>query len=251
MIKQSFSWWCFENRGVDPIKLLYEAKRIGYQGVDLIHEEYWKEARKMGLTIVNIAGHRPLEKGFNHMENHDALEVEVKKNLELAVEFQIPYITVFAGNKKGINDEIGLKNTVIGLNRIIKQAERLNVTLVLELLNSKIDHPDHQCDRTTWGRAVCEIINSPNMKLLFDIYHMQVMEGDIIHTIQENLSYIAHFHTAGVPGRNNIDETQELNFRSITQGIVDMGYKGFIGHEFLPKNDPISALEQAYNICNF
>jgi hydroxypyruvate isomerase len=219
-IRQSFSWWCFENRGVNPTTLLNESKKIGYMGVDLLPREFWEEAINVGLTIVNIAGHRPLEKGFNHLENHDYLEKEVLKQLELSAKFKIPYVTVFSGNRNGINDEIGLSNTVIGLKRIITQAEKLGVTLVLELLNSKIDHPDHQCDRTLWGVAVCEIINSPNLKLLYDIYHMQIMEGDVIHTIIDHLDRIAHIHTAGVPGRNDIDGTQELNYTAIVKAIV-------------------------------
>lgn len=249
-IRQSFSWWCFENRGVDPKTMLSEARKIGYKGVDLLPPEFWDGAINAGFTIVNIAGHRPLERGFNHLENHDYLEKEVGKQLELSAKYKIPYVTVFSGNRDGINDEIGLANTVTGLKRLIPAAEKLGVTLVLELLNSKIDHPDHQCDRTFWGAAVCEIINSPNMKLLYDIYHMQVMEGDVIHTISDHLDTIAHIHTAGVPGRNDIGVTQELNYTAIIEAIVLNGYTGYIGHEFIPKGDPISALKEAFRICN-
>ena len=217
-VKQSFSWWCFENKGIDALTLLQEAKNIGYKGVDLIPTEYWDAALKVGLTIVNVAGHRPLEKGFNKTENHDYLEKEVLTQLEMAAKYRVPYLTVFSGNREGIDDNIGLANTVNGINRIIHRAEKLGVTLVLELLNSKIDHPDHQCDRTLWGVAVCELVKSPNFKLLYDIYHMQIMEGDVIHTIETHLKHIAHLHTAGVPGRNDIDETQELNYEGIVKG---------------------------------
>ena len=249
-VKQSFSWWCFEKRGVEPITLLREAKKIGYKGVEYLPPEFWDEAENIGLSILNIAGHSPLERGFNNLENHGFLNIEVVKQLELASKYKIAYITVFAGNRNGIDDEIGLANTVIGLKRVIPQAEKLGVTLVLELLNSKIDHPDHQCDRTLWGVAVCEIINSPNLKLLYDIYHMQVMEGDVIHTIQNHLDRIAHLHTAGVPSRNDIDGTQELNYAAIVRAVVDSGYDGYIGHEFLPKGEPLTALKGAYQICN-
>jgi hydroxypyruvate isomerase len=162
----------------------------------------------------------------------------------------VPYLTVFSGNREGIDDNIGLANTVKGIKRVIQQAEKLGVTLVLELLNSKIDHPDHQCDRTLWGAAVCDLVGSPNLKLLYDIYHMQIMEGDVIHTIQTNLNYIAHLHTAGVPGRNDIDGTQELNYAGIVKAVMSFGYKGYFGHEFLPKGEPLAALKAAYDLCN-
>lgn len=249
-VKQSFSWWCFENRGIEPLTLLREAKNIGYQGVDLIPTEYWDAAINVGLAIVNVAGHRPLEKGFNKTENHDYLEKEVLMQLELAAKYRVPYLTVFSGNREGINDNFGLANTVNGIKRVIHQAEKLGVTLVLELLNSKIDHPDHQCDRTLWGVAVCELVNSPNLKLLYDIYHMQIMEGDVIRTIQTNLKHIAHLHTAGVPGRNDIDETQELNYAGIVKAVTDFGYTGYIGHEFLPKAEPLAALRAAFQLCD-
>lgn len=249
-VKQSFSWWCFENRGIDALTLLQEAKNIGYQGVDLIPTEYWDAAQKIGLAIVNVAGHRPLEKGFNKTENHDYLEKEVLAQMEMAAKYNIPYLTVFSGNRDGIDDNIGLANTVNGINRVIQRAEKLGVTLVLELLNSKIDHPDHQCDRTLWGVAVCELVNSPNFKLLYDIYHMQIMEGDVIHTIQTHLKQIAHIHTAGVPGRNDIDGTQELNYAGIVKAVMNFGYTGYIGHEFLPKGAPLVALKAAYELCN-
>jgi len=230
--------------------LLHEAKKIGYEGVEFIPQVFWDEAVKAGLGIVNIAGHSPLEKGFNHLENHEYLKTEVTKQLEISAKYKIPYLTVFAGNRNGINDDIGLANTVNGLKQVIPQAEKLGVTLILELLNSKIDHPDHQCDRTSWGVAVSQIIDSPNLKLLYDIYHMQVMEGDVIHTIQNHLDRIAHLHTAGVPGRNDIDGTQELDYAAIVRAVVDSGYDGFVGHEFLPKGEPIVALKAAYQICN-
>ncbi len=249
-VKQSFSWWCFENRGIDPLTLLREVKAIGYDGVDLIPTEYWDDAINTGFTIVNVAGHRPLEKGFNKTENHDFLEKEVLRQLEMAAKYRVPYLTVFSGNREGIDDSIGLANTVNGIKRVIQQAEKLGVTLVLELLNSKIDHPDHQCDRTLWGVAVCDLVNSPNLKLLYDIYHMQIMEGDVIHTIQTNLKHIAHLHTAGVPGRNDIDGSQELNYAEIVKSVMNFGYTGYIGHEFLPKGEPLFALKAAYDLCN-
>lgn len=249
-MKQSFSWWCFENRGVDNSALLKTARQIGYQGVELIPQELWQEAIAEGLTVVNIAGHRPLEIGFNHRSNHDKLIVDVSQMILLASQNNIPFVTVFSGNREGINDSTGLSNTVLGLRKVIDLAEKLNVTLILELLNSKLDHPDHQCDRTSWGVAVCELVGSPNLKLLYDIYHMQIMEGDVIQNLHDNIKFIGHIHTAGVPGRNDIDDSQELFYPAVFKSLNLNGYNGYIGHEFLPKGEPLAALKYAFDITN-
>jgi len=249
-LKQSFAWWCFENKGLNPATLFLEARHIGYLGVDLLPREYWDDAIRAGLSVINIPGHSPLEIGFNHRENHDALINQVLIQMESAVKYKIPYLIVFSGNRKGIEDNIGLENTVAGLKRITPIAEKLGVTLVLEPLNSKIDHPDHQCDHMSWGVQVCEKVNSPNLKILYDVYHMQVMEGDVTRTIIEHIDFIAHIHIAGVPGRSNINNTQEVNYPSIIRTLKTVGYQGFIGQEFIPTGDPISALSEAYQICN-
>jgi len=249
-LKQSFSWWCFENRGVPATRLLKEAAAMGYHGVDLLPEDLWDRAREAGLVIVNGSGPRPLEKGFNRRENHAWLQEELAKQLDLAAQYQVPLVTVFAGNREGMSDDEGLANTVLGLQKVVPIAEKRGITLIIELLNSKIDHPDHQCDRTTWAVAVCQLINSPNLKILYDIYHMQVQEGNVTQALTTNLKYIGHVHTAGVPGRADIDETQELYYPAIIRALGKAGYRGYIGHEFLPKGEPLAALRRAYEICN-
>jgi hydroxypyruvate isomerase len=249
-IKQSFSWWCFENRGVPDERLLQEAAAMGYQGVDLLPNELWETARSVGLVITNGLGPRPLEKGFNQQANHGWLKEEIYKQLEASARHNVPTIIVFSGNRAGISDEEGLANTVLGLRQVIPMAEKLGVTLLLELLNSKIDHPDYQCDRTTWGVAVCKIVASPNLKLLYDIYHMQIMEGDVIRTLRDNLDHVGHIHTAGVPGREDLDEQQELFYPGIVRALGEAGYKGYLGHEFLPKGDPLKSLRSAFQLCD-
>lgn len=249
-LRQSFSWWCFENRGVPATRLLKEAKMIGYHGVDLLPERLWDQARDAGLTIVNGSGPRPLEKGFNRREHHAWLQDELSTQLEFAARYQVPMVTVFAGNRKGLSDEEGLTNTVLGLQKVVPLAEQKGITLILELLNSKIDHPDHQCDRTTWAVAVCQLVNSPYLKVLYDIYHMQVQEGNVTQALTTNIAYIGHVHTAGVPGRGNIDETQELYYPAILRALAKAGYRGYIAHEFLPQGEPMAALRRAYEICD-
>jgi len=248
--RQTFCWWCFEDRGVPAIRLLKEAKTIGYHGVELLPEELWDQAREAGLTIANISGTRQLEKGFNHREHHGWLQDEVSRQLELAAQYQVPLVTVFAGNREGLSDEEGLANTVLGLQKVVPLAEQKGITLILELLNSKIDHPDHQCDRTTWAVAVCQLVNSPNLKLLYDIYHMQVQEGNVTQVLTSNIKYIGHLHTAGVPGRADIDETQELYYPAIIRALRRTSYRGYISHEFLPRDEPVAALRRAYEICD-
>lgn len=248
--RQSFSWWCFENRGVPTTRLLKEAAKIGYHGVDLLPEDLWDQAREEGLVIVNGSGPRPLEKGFNHREHHTWLQEELDKQLDLAAQYQVPLVTVFSGNREGLSDDEGLVNTVLGLQKVVPLAEKKGITLILESLNSKFDHPDHQCDRTTWAVAVCQLVNSPNLKLLCDIYHMQVQEGNITQALTTNVKYIGHIHTAGVPGRADIDETQELYYPAIIRALGKAGYRGYIAHEFLPRGEPLAALRRAYEICN-
>lgn len=248
-IKQSLAWWAFA-RNIEPDKLIAEAKRIGYEGVEMCPQELWPKVVEAGLRIVTLGGHRSLTDGLNRKENHDRIEQELKNSIELAVQWNIPVLIVFSGNRGGISEEEGLKNTVDGLRRVAKTAEEACVTLALELLNSKVDHPDYQCDHTSWGVQVCKQVASPRVKLLYDIYHMQIMEGDIIRTIRENIEYIGHFHTAGNPGRHEINEMQELYYPAIMQAIAATGYDGYVGQEFTPTKDTSASLEEAYRICN-
>jgi hydroxypyruvate isomerase len=248
--KQDLSWWCFARQGVDIKRLFKEAKAIGYAGFELVPRDWWDPIKDEGLEVVTVGGHGTLTDGLNRKENHNRIEEEILRNLELAKQYGIKILICFSGNRRGISDEEGLENTVEGLKRVAKAAEEAGVTLALELLNSKVDHPDYQADRTWWGVEVCKRVNSPRVKLLYDIYHMQIMEGDIIRTIQRNIQWIAHFHTAGNPGRRDFDDDQELNYRGIMKAIAALGYDGYVGHEFVPKGDVFEAMRRAFEICN-
>lgn len=250
-IQQSFSWWCFANRGVEAVPLLKAAKEIGYEAVELLPTELIPVAFDEGLVIASHQRHDSICKGLNDPVEHDRIEAELNRNLDLAVRYRIPNLIVFSGDRRQeLSEEQGIENSVIGLTRVIKAAEQAGVCLVMELLNSKVDHGGYQCDRTSWGVEVCQGLNSPNFKLLYDIYHMQIMEGDVIRTIRDNHSYFGHYHTAGNPGRGDLDQSQELNYPAIIRAIANTGYSGFVGHEFIPKSDVIEALRIAYNLCN-
>jgi hydroxypyruvate isomerase len=188
--------------------------------------------------------------GFNRPDQHDRLVAESERLLPLVAEAGLPNMIVFSGNRAGMADGEGLENCAVGLKRITPLAERLGVTVCMELLNSKIDHKDYMCDRTPWGAELVKRVGSPRFKLLYDIYHMQIMEGDVIRTIRENLPFIGHFHTGGVPGRNEIDDTQELTYRTICQAIADAGFAGFLAQEFIPKRDPLTSLREAAVLCD-
>ena len=248
-IKQSLAWWAMANK-LGAASLISELKRIGYEGVEMAPKELWSQIVDGGLKIITIGGHQSLTDGLNVRANHDRIEKEIEANLELAVKWGIPALIVFSGNRNGLPDAAGIEHTAEGLKRVAKGAEQAGVTLVMELLNSKVNHPDYQCDHTTWGVDVCKLVDSPRVKLLYDIYHMQIMEGDIIRTLRANIDYIGHFHTAGNPGRNELDENQELYYPAICRAIAATGYNGYVGQEFTPNGDPIAALEQAYKACD-
>ncbi|MCZ6676472.1 MAG: TIM barrel protein [Candidatus Poribacteria bacterium] len=250
-IKQSATGWSFIREGLTAEDFIKGAAEIGLSAVELIDQKYWPLAQELGLKIATFAGHNTLTDGLNRRENHDRIEQELLANIELAAENGIPGIICFSGNRyDGLSDAEGIDITAEGLSRVTKAAEEKGINLCLELLNSKVDHPDYQCDRTAWGVEVCKRVNSPRMKLLYDIYHMQIMEGDIIRTIQENIEYIGHVHTAGNPGRHDLDETQEIYYPPIMQTIVETGYDLYVGHEFIPKGDPIEGLKAAFKLCD-
>jgi hydroxypyruvate isomerase len=187
--------------------------------------------------------------GWNRKENHDKLEKDMRENIAKAAAAKLPNVITFSGNRKGLPDDEGRDNCILGLNRVKKVAEDAGVTICLELLNSKVDHKDYQCDHTKWGVEVAKAVGSPRVKLLYDIYHMQIMEGDVIRTIRDNIQYIGHFHTGGVPGRHELDETQELQWRTIAQAIADLKFEGYFAHEFVPAKDPIASLKSAITLC--
>jgi hydroxypyruvate isomerase len=249
-VKQSFSWWCFDGR-VELEEMLRAAKKIGLSAIELIEPEFWPVVKKHGLEISAYAGHASIESGLNDRANHDRIEHELLEKIRLAEKWNVPNLIVFSGNRVArISDEIGAQITAECLARVAPIAESAGVNLVLELLNSKVDHVGYQADHTAWGVQVSEMVASPRVKLLYDVYHMQITEGDVIRTIQENHTQIAHYHTAGNPGRNNLDDTQELNYAAIAKAISSTGFDGFIGHEFVPVGDPILALEQAFKLCD-
>ena len=246
-IKQSVCRWCYRN--VSTEDLAKESARLGIQAIDLLDQKEWPIAKKYGLVPTIVPGPTTIPNGFNRLENHDEIEKKFKELVEVAAQEKIPSIIVFSGNRRGMSDEQGAENCVIGLNRIKKYAEDKGILVVMELLNSKVDHKDYMCDHTPWGVNVIKQVNSPQVKLLYDIYHMQIMEGDCIRTIRENFQYIGHYHTGGNPGRNEIDETQELNYRAISKAIADLGFQGHMAHEFVPKRDPLKSLGEAVQLC--
>jgi hydroxypyruvate isomerase len=249
-IKQSLCWWCYVRGEMTPEHLLRAAAEIGYEAVELVDEAYWPLVRQYGLSISAIGGHGTLSEGLNRREHHDRIEKEILENLVRAEKWQIPNLIVFSGNRDGLDDRTGAEVTAEGLRRVSAAAENAGVTLVLELLNSKVDHPDYQCDKAAWGLEVCRMVNSPRVKLLYDIYHMQIMEGDIIRTIRGNHRFFGHYHTAGNPGRHEIDASQEINYAPIMRTLLETGYDGFVGQEFVPTRDTITAIKEAFDICN-
>ncbi len=249
-IKQSIAWWCFAQGDMTIERLVQAAADIGYEAIELVEQEHWQLIKDHGLAIASMQGQSSLKEGFNRREHHDHLEREVRANIALAAQWGIPNIVVFSGNRDGLDDRTGAEITAQGLKRLARVAEDEGVTLVLELFNSKVDHPDYQADKTAWGLEVCRMVDSPAVRLLYDIYHMQIMEGDIIRTISEHHSYFAHYHIAGNPGRHDIDDTQELQYPPIIRAILVTDYDGYIGHEFLPKGEPITALKHAFEVCN-
>ena len=249
-IKQSISWWCFAQRGMAIERMVRIAADIGYEAIELVEQEHWQFIKDHGLTIASLKGQSSIEEGFNRREHHDHLEREVCANIALAAQWGIPNVIVFSGNRDGLDDKTGAEITAQGLKRLARTAQDEGVTMILELLNSKVDHPDYQADKTIWGVQVCQMVDSPAVRLLYDIYHMQVMEGDIIRTIRQYHGYFSHYHTAGNPGRQELDQTQELQYKPIIQAIAATGYKGYLGQEFIPTGDPEVALRQAFEICN-
>ena len=247
-LKHSVSRWCY---GAIPLDELCEtAMGIGYKAIDLLDEKDWRMPAAHGMVCAMSNGFGKIPVGFNRPDQHDKLVADGERMIPLAAAAGVPNIVCFSGNRGGMSDGEGLANCIAGFKRLAPTAEKHGVTLCLELLNSKVNHKDYQCDHTAWGAQVVQGVNSPRLKLLFDIYHMQIMEGDIIRTIRDNYAHIAHFHTGGVPGRNEIDETQELNWRAVMTAIADLGYTGFVAQEFVPKREPVGSMRQAFQICD-
>jgi hydroxypyruvate isomerase len=247
-IKQSVCRWCYNQIPLET--LAAEAKRIGYESIELLTPEDYKKVKPLGLTCAMLSGACTIPDGFNRQENHARLVRKVSQHVEFAAANKLPNVIFFSGNRRGMSDEEGLANCAEGIKQVVGLAEKKNVTLCMELLNSKVNHADYMCDRTPWGVKLVKAVGSPRFKLLYDIYHMQIMEGDVIRTIQENKDYIGHYHTGGNPGRHEIDETQELYYPAIVKAIIATGYDGYLGQEFIPARDPLASLEQGFRICD-
>ena len=246
-LKQSVARWCYSKISIDD--LCRQAAEMGLSGIDLVEPEDWPTLRKYGLAPAMTQGKASIPNGFNRKENHDRLEKELQERIKLAAEAKAPNAIAFSGNRRGLSDDEGKDNCIAGLRRVKKIAEDAGVTICLELLNSKVDHKDYQCDHSAWGVDVMKGVDSPRVKLLYDIYHMQIMEGDVIRTIRQNIQYIGHFHTGGVPGRHELDDTQELQWRTVAKAIADLNFTGYFAHEFVPLKDPIASLRQAVELC--
>ena len=249
-IRHSVCSWCYPDLSLDELCLL--AKDIGLVGIDLIGPEGWPTLKKHGLISTMCNGAElSLTEGFNHTEYHPQLIENYSRQIELVAAAGYTNLICFSGNRNGMDDETGLQNCVAGLKQILPLAEEKGVVLQMELFNSKVDHPDYMCDNTAWGIELCKRLDSPNFKLLYDIYHMQIEEGDIIRTIRENHHYFGHYHTAGVPGRHEIEENQELFYPAIMKAIVETGYEGFVAQEFIPtREDPTESLRKAIALCD-
>ena len=248
-IHQSVCRWCYKDIALD--QLCAFAASIGMKGIDLLSIDEWEVPKRYGLICtMGYAGGGTIPDALNRPEHHDAIEAAFRVNIPLAAKAGVPNVITFSGNRRGMSDDEGARNSIAGLNRVKKIAEDNGVNICMELLNSKVNHPDYMCDHTAWGVRVIEGVNSPNVILLYDIYHMQIMEGDLIATIRANLQWIGHFHTGGVPGRHELDNTQEVQWDGVMRAIADAGFKGYVAHEFVPVRDPLTSLRAAVDLCD-
>ena len=257
-IKQSVANWCFmADCSVKPWsleELCGNAAALGIESVELVDPPDWPTLKKHGL-ICALSNSHGFVKGFNDKNNHAWCVEEIKKSVDATAAAGFPNVITFSGFRNGIPDDLGLDNSVEGLKKVVGYAEKNKVTLILEVLNSRVDkamkgHPGYMGDTVEWCVEVCKRVGSPRLKILFDIYHVQVMQGDIITRIKQYKDYIGHYHTAGCPGRNELDDTQELNYPPIIRAIVESGYKGFVAQEFIPTRDPLQSLREAVKLCD-
>ena len=248
-LKQSVSRWCY---GKIPMPEFCKAVAdMGLTAIDLLEEPDWAIVRDHGLICsMAYAGGGSIGNGLNVKANHDAIVKNFEEKIPKAAAMKIPNVITFFGNRRGMPDAEAIANCVEGLNRVKKIGEDNGVTICVELLNSKVDHKDYQGDHTAFGVEVVKAVASPRVKLLSDLYHMQIMEGDLIRTLRDNKDYIAHFHTGGVPGRHELDDTQEVNWRAVATAIVATGYQGYMAHEFVPTRDPLTSLREAVTLCD-
>jgi len=248
-IHQAVCRWCYQGIALDDL-CAYSAG-IGLKGIDLLRPEEWSIPQKYGIICtMGDAGGGEIPNGLNREENHATIEAAFRKNIPLAAKMGVPNVIAFSGNRNGMSDEEGARNTVTGLMRLKKIAQDYGVTINLELLNSRKDHHDYMADHTAWGVSVVKEVDSPNVKLLYDIYHMQIMEGDLIQTIRDNIRWLGHFHTGGVPGRHELNDQQEIHWVGVMNAIATLDFKGYVAHEFIPTGDSLASLRQAVDLCD-
>jgi hydroxypyruvate isomerase len=250
-LKQGVTAGVFRGKQMSMDDMCREASKLGIYGFDLVKPEDWPTLKKYGLvpTMMPPPFGGTIPDALNVTANHDRIEKTLRPAIDIAAAAGCPNVITFSGNRRGMADDLGADNCVTFLNKVKAQAEDKGVTICMELLNSKVNHKDYMCDHTAWGVGVMKRVNSPRVKLLYDIYHLQIMEGDIVRTIRDNFQYLAHFHTGGNPGRHEIDQTQELNYHVVAQTIADLGFSGVISHEYTPVRDPLTSLAEAIDIC--
>lgn len=249
-VNHSVCHWPFNPMTLE--ELCIGIKKIGFNAIDLVGPNNWHILQKHAVECSMCNGaDLGIVQGFNDPQYHEKLLQGYEEVIPLMAKAGYKNIIAFSGNRKGMDDETGLKNCAAGLKKVMGVAEKHGVTVIMELLNSKVDHPDYMCDKSAWGVELCKMVGSENLKLLYDIYHMQIMEGDLVRTIKRDHQYFGHYHTAGNPGRNEIDETQEIYYPAVVRAILDTGFKGYLCQEFVPKSkDKMAALEQAIKICD-
>jgi hydroxypyruvate isomerase len=246
-IRHSVCKWCYPEFSVEA--LARHAAEIGFESIELLDPPDWPVLKKFGLTCAMANGTTTIADGFNRLENHAQAVPSMIERIEACARAGLPSVICFSGNRADLDDEQGLENCAAGIRQIVGAAEKHRVTVHIELLNSRVDHPDYMCDRTAWGVELVRRVGSERFKLLYDIYHAQIMEGDVIRTIREHHACIGHYHTGGNPGRHEIDDTQELNYPAILRAIRDTGFTGFVAQEFIPTADPLAALRNAVKRC--
>jgi len=247
-IKQGACRWCYNKIPIEDFAK--GCAEIGLACVDLANPNEWPVLKKYGLIPTMVGGPTTIRDGLNRKEDHAKFTEKMGPMIRAAKAAGAPHVIVFSGERKGMPDDQGLENCVAGIKQMLPLAEETGVQIVMELLNSKVNHPDYMCDTSKWGVQLCKEVNHPLFGLLYDIYHMQIMEGDVIRTIRENHKHYFHYHTGGNPGRNELDETQELYYPAITRAIIETGFKGYFSHEFVPKRDPMTSLREATVLCD-
>jgi hydroxypyruvate isomerase len=250
-IRQSVCRWCYQKTPLSDLSAF--AAEIGLKGIDLLQPADYDVPKRYGLRCtMGYVGDDAFQgrNSLNRPENHAEIERAFRSGIPLAAKSGVPNVITFSGQRDGISDDEGARNAIVGLKRISKIAEDNGINICMELLNTKVDHPGYMADHTAWGVRVMEEVNSPNVKLLYDIYHMQIMEGDLIATIRRNIQWIGHFHTGGVPGRHELDDSQEVNWVGVMRAIAATNFNGYVAHEFLPTRDPLSSLRQAVDLCD-